>query len=748
MKLAKFFIATSANAAVTRRETSENDCIKTANGCMPRSTTLGELPPTILALLAGSSGDSALPLLAATGALGNTDNSALPLLAATGALGDNSDNALPLLAATGALGNTENSALPLLAATGNLGDNALPLLAATGGLNGENAAATIALAGDDAMKAALPAAIMSQTAQNNGDITEGLVTATLLGADDMEANLNTAAIAAQAGTPDNGLATAALLSSNTGLGNLAPLAFMGNGINTDALLTAQALGGTGDKNNLGLLLATQQNSNPVLTAAALSGNKIDPALFFASQSDDPRAAGIALATASDSTSPEFAAIVGGASPAKVLAATGKIPTENLELVALNEAGANPFNYHLMKSQPGVGSAEALLANKVNDPLATFALTKSPVLSMMTAASNGQGVNSLLPALMLNKNGNTGSNGISDASLALMAGTSGNVNPAALLLAANADNSEAGKIMQIAIQGQAGNINPMQAAYISQKPVTEVTDALIAAGIKDPATSFHASNSDVNAIRLREGPQYITSNPGLADMAVNNAAADGKPFMGLFNTGSPAGFLASKDPNPSLAWGAAATGDPLLTFAMTKNPVLSMMAGQQGNILPKEPVKVDPATGIIAGNAAPSLGFALTGDSNYLMMDKLTNPNNMDLALANAYNHPTPTQQDLFYGSLSSDPKVAYALTGNPIIANMASGATSKETLSNLAISNQINDPWTSYAILKDPKMLMASQMGGNPLVNMAAMNSDNKLMGYALTKDPNMLFYNQLFNNN
>jgi len=712
MKLAKFFIATSANAAVTRRETSENDCIQTANGCMSKSTTLGELSPAILALLVGNSGDSALPLLAATGALGNSDN----------------------------------SALPILAATGGLGDDALPILAATGGLSGPNAAATIAFAGNDAMKAALPAAIMSQSAQQNGDITQGLVTATLLGADDMEANLNTAAIAAQAGTPDNGLATAALLSSDNGLGSLAPLAFMGNGINTDALLTAQALGGIkGDNNNLGLLLATQGNNNPVLTAAALSGNTIDPALFLASQSDDPRAAGIALATASDTTSPEFAAIVGGASPAMVMAATGKIAPQNLELVALNEAGANPFNYHLMKSQPGVGSAEALLANKVNDPLATFALTKSPVLSMMTAASNGQGVNSLLPALMLNKNGNT-SGAISDASLALMAGTSGKVNPAALLLAANADNSEAGKIMQIAIQGQAGNINPMQAAYISQKPEGEVTDALIAAGIKDPATSFHASNSDVNAIRLREGPQYITSNPGLADMAVNNAATDNKPFMGLFNTGSPTGFFAAKEANPSLAWGAAATGDPMLTYALTKNPVLSMMAGQQGNILPKEPVKVDPATGIIAGQAVPSLGFALTGDSNYLMMNKLIDPKNMDLALANAYNHPTPSQQELFYGSLSSDPKVAYALTGNPIIANMASGAASRETLSNLAISNQINDPWTSYAILKDPKMLMASHLGGNPLVNMAAMNSDNKLLGYALTKDPNMLFYNQLFN--
>jgi len=712
MKLAKFFIATSANAAVTRRETSENDCIQTANGCMSRSTTLGELDPTILALLAGNSGDSALPLLAMSGALG--------------------DN---------------GSALPLLAAAGGLGDDALPLLAVTGGLSGPNAAATIALAGDDNMKAALPVALMSQNAQKGGDITQSLVTASLLGADDMEANLNTAAIAAQQGTPDNGLATAALLSTDLGTGsNLAPLALMGNGLNTDALLTATALGGiSGDNNNLALLMATQGNNpNPLMTAAALSGNKIDPALFIASQSNNPSAAGIALAT-STSTTPEMAAIVGGASPAKVMAATGKISNENLELVALNEVGGSPFNYHLMKSQPGVGSAEALLANKVNDPLATFALTKSPVLSMMTAASNGQNVNTLLPAMLLNKNGNTG-NGISDASLALMAGTSGKVNPAALLLAANADNSEAGKIMQIAIQGQAGNINPMQAAYISQKPAAEVTDALIAAGIKDPATSFHASGgNDVTAIRLREGPQYIASNPGLADMAVNAAATDNKPFMGLFNTGTPTGYFASQQDKPSLAWGAAATGDPMLTYALTKNPILSMMAGQQGNILPKEPVKVAPATGIIAGNASPSLGFALTGDSNFLMMDKLIDPANMDLALANAYNHPTPSQQDLFYGSLASDPKVAYALTGNPIIANMAGNADAKETLSNLAISDQIGDMWTSYAIMKDPKMLMAQHLGGNPLVNMAAMNSNNKLMGYALTKNPSMIFYNDLF---
>ena len=118
---------------------------------------------------------------------------------------------------------------------------------------------------------------------------------------------------------------------------------------------------------------------------------------------------------------------------------------------------------------------------------------------------------------------------------------------------------------------------------------------------------------------------------------------------------------------------------------------------------------------------------------------------MDLALANAYNHPTPSQQDLFYGSLASDPKVAYALTGNPIIANMAGNADAKETLSNLAISDQIGDMWTSYAIMKDPKMLMAQHLGGNPLGNMAAMNSDNKLMGYALTKNPSMIFYNDLF---
>merc|ERR1712127_642707 len=155
--------------------------------------------------------------------------------------------------------------------------------------------------------------------------------------------------------------------------------------------------------------------------------------------------------------------------------------------------------------------------------------------------------------------------------------------------------------------------------------------------------------------------------------------DNKPFMGLFNTGTPTGYFASQQDKPSLAWGAAATGDPMLTYALTKNPILAMMAGQQGNILPKEPVKVAPATGIIAGNASPSLGFALTGDSNFLMMDKLIDPANMDLALANAYNHPTPSQQDLFYGSLASDPKVAYALTGNPIIANMASRARAGRT---------------------------------------------------------------------
>merc|ERR1712037_617676 len=51
-----------------------------------------------------------------------------------------------------------------------------------------------------------------------------------------------------------------------------------------------------------------------------------------------------------------------------------------------------------------------------------------------------GINSLLPAMLINKNGNT-SGAVSDASLALMAGTSGNVNPAALLLAANADDSQ-------------------------------------------------------------------------------------------------------------------------------------------------------------------------------------------------------------------------------------------------------------------------------------------------------------------
>merc|ERR1711953_596924 len=300
-------------------------------------------------------------------------------------------------------------------------------------------------------------------------------------------------------------------------------------------------------------------------------------------------------------------------------------------------------------------------------------------------------------------------------------------------------------------GQAGNISPMQAAYIANKPTADVTDALIAANIKDPATSYHASGGDVNAIRLREGPKYITSNPGLADAAVTQAAADKKPFMALFNTGSPAGFLAAKDKNPSLAWGATATGNPMLTFAMTENPLLAMMAGQQGNILPKEPVKVDPATGLIASNAAPSLGFALTGDSNYLMMNKLTDPNDpnsLNLALANAYNHPAPSQQDLFYGSLANSPQTAYALTGNPIIANMASSAASKDTLSNLAVAKQINDPWTTYAITKDPKMLLANSMGGNQLVNMAALNSNNNLMGYALTQNPNMLLFNNLLNNN
>lgn len=720
MKLAKFFIATSVNAAVTRRETSE-DCVQTAQGCMSRSMTLGELDPVLLSLLLGGNTDSSLPLLAATGALGGNSNNALPILAATGALGDNND-ALPVLAATGALGNI-------------------------------GPVATVALAGDDDMKAALPAAMMAQNAANGGSVAESLITATVLGADDMESNLNAAAIHSQKDAPDSGLATAALLSSSgtSGLGNLAPLALMNGGIDTNTLLTAQALRdptATSNNNNLPLLFAAQGSGNNLLTAAALTGSEISAPLFLAAQSNNPAAAGIALATA-DNVSPAMSAIVAGAEPAKVMAATGQISNDNLALVAANEAGVNPFNYHLINSKLD-DPATSILASKTNDPLATFALTQNPTLSMLTAANNGQDVSALLPALLINKNGNT-ANPISDASLALMAGTSGKVNPAALLLAGNAADTQAGKYMQIAIQGQAGNITPIQAAHISQKPVGEITDALIAANIKDPATSFHASGGDVDAIRLREGPEYIRNNPGLANAAVEAAAAENKPFKGLFHTGTPAGFLAAKDQKPGLAWGAAATGNPLLTYALTDNPVLAMMAGQQGNVLPKEPVKVDPATGIIAGNASPSLGFALTGDSNYLMMDKLIDANNADslnLALVNAYNHPTPSQQDLWYGSIASSPQTAYALTGNPIIANMVNRPESKETLTNLAVSQQIADPWTAYAINKDPKMLFANSLGGNPLVNIAALNSDKPLLSYALTgNNPQALFYSSLFGN-
>lgn len=600
------------------------------------------------------------------------------------------------------------------------------------------------LAGGD-NKDLLPLVALSQAGEgtNNGLLT----TLALTGGDDLSDSILPLALASQANSDDNGLLTATVLSGdNNGLGNngLATAALLSGGdLGANPLLTAAALGGD-MKSNLPLIVASQGGlDNNLALPLLMSGGDMSGQLplMMAASSNNPAAVGIALATADPAkVTPQMAAVLGGASPSVAMALGANkgagLDEKTLGYVAANENNVNPLSFHLLNNRLTAAgnpnaAATSLLANKVNDPMATYALTKDPTYALLTAAASGQDTSSLLPYLFADNTGATGT--INPASLALMAaGNGGVVNPAAVALMGGSSNPQ----LQVALAGMSGQVSPLTGAYIGQSDPTKVTDKLIASQIKDPAVGYHASGGDLTLTRLNRGPEFINNNLGLAVQSVEAAATSKKPFQTYFQTGNPISYLASKDTKPALAVSSAATGNPMFTYALTENPILAMMAGQQGNTLP-EPIKVDPATGLIASKAPGSLGFALTGDSNYLMMDRFaTEP---ELALSAAYNHPAPTQQDLWHTYLAQNPRTAYGLTGNPMLSQFAGTDDAR----NMAIS-QTMDPWTAYAVFKDPRMLFASSTV-NPMQTLAAMNTKNNLAAYALTNNPIMLMGNDLF---
>merc|ERR1739838_696579 len=136
------------------------------------------------------------------------------------------------------------------------------------------------------------------------------------------------------------------------------------------------------------------------------------------------------------------------------------------------------------------------------------------------------------------------------------------------------------------------------------------------------------------------------------------------------------------------------------------------------------------------NVTPALAYTVTGDPNMIMHGQWQNQN---LALATAMGTGTdpastnPTM-DWMTAHAITDPSTSYALTGNPLIAHAIANGNGKEVAGLLA--GQSMNPMMTYALTKDPKLMMLSQMA-NPLMSYTALQHSPELAAIA-TNNPLM----------
>jgi len=353
-----------------------------------------------------------------------------------------------------------------------------------------------------------------------------------------------------------------------------------------------------------------------------------------------------------------------------------------------------------------GDPKAMYAAKLNDPLmgviaaetgspvATYMLTKDPVLSMLSTDTTKYTTedNNMLPAV------------------AAMTG-----NP----------------VMAYALTGDP---KAMYAATLAD-PIKGV----LAAGLNNPAATYMLTKDPVLSM-LNSDPATVQATPGLGVLA----ASTGNQMLTYALSGSPALAMASQHADPAMAVMATHTGNPAATYMLTKDLGLTMMTAMQGAQPAAAAQPFNPATTMLAGqmnNVTPGGAYAVTGDPNMLMTGQWAN-SNMALATAMA-NGPSPATSnptmDLIAAHTMTDPNLAYALTGNALLSSAIANGNGKDIM-GLQLGQQMNNPMMTYMMTKDPKLTyLAGQQ--NPLFAYTALQTSPTLAAIA-TQNPMMLLLN------
>jgi hypothetical protein len=378
-------------------------------------------------------------------------------------------------------------------------------------------------------------------------------------------------------------------------------------------------------------------------------------------------------------------------------------------------------YAAQTSKPGL----AALGAQTQSPAIAYLATKDPV--MMAMASDNQNLKNLAGVM----------SGKPLLAYAVSDGNIGNMiaakHPKPLLAAATMNSG-----------------SPLMTYALTKDPTLTILSGENSGIAGDPVDfgnldlnlgSGSGLNLDLN-LDMSGVQDAVGANPGLEYLA----ATSGSPLKALALTGNPAVAIAAQHSNPLLAMTATQT-NPATTYLLTKDPVLTMVtAAMGGNEEPAEPRPHDPIATLVTSKvpslaASPGLATAVTGDPNMLLTGQW---GNSQLALASSMANGVPAStnpmMDLVAAHKVTDPTMAYALTGNPLLASAVATGNGKD-IAKLSLGAQMGNPLLTYALTKNPAHAYIS-MQQNPLLSYTALQQSPVLAAVA-TGDPMMVLLNK-----
>jgi hypothetical protein len=268
---------------------------------------------------------------------------------------------------------------------------------------------------------------------------------------------------------------------------------------------------------------------------------------------------------------------------------------------------------------------ALAAANLNNPAATYMLTKDPVLTMMAQAGqqeSGEPVQQFLPTepvaantplsyIAANSGNSLMSLGLTNNPTVYLA--SQNKNPTLALAAANMNNPAATYLLtkdpvltMMSQQGQqpaapAKPADPLTTLALSK--VNNLTPALAYGVTNDPNMIMHGQwdNKNLalaNAINTNSDP--VSNNPTM-DLIAAHTLTD--PTTSYALTGNPliAHAVGAGKGKEVAGLMAGQAGNPIMTYALTKDPKLAYLSTQQNPLLSYTALQHSPAMAAVATN---------------------------------------------------------------------------------------------------------------------------------------------------